>query len=94
MPDRPPGYSKVEAARHPYPLLILNDGQNLFDDALSFSGSSWKAGETAAKLISSGKLPPFLVVGIDHAGPNRSLEYLPVVPGTGPGESVGCRLVN
>ncbi|GAB4823020.1 hypothetical protein N2152v2_010066 [Parachlorella kessleri] len=81
----PPGYSREEASRHPYPLLLLNDGQNLFDDALSFSGSSWRAADTAAELITSGQLPPFVVVGVDHAGPLRSLEYLPYTPGTGPG---------
>lgn len=81
----PPGYSLAEAARHPYPLLVLNDGQNLFDDAMSFSGSSWRAGGTAAKLISRGQLPPFLILGTDHSGPMRSFDYLPYKPGTGPG---------
>lgn len=32
------GYSRASAAREGYPLLLLNDGQNLFDDKLSFSG--------------------------------------------------------
>jgi hypothetical protein len=79
------GYSRQEASRQPYPLLLLNDGQNLFEDALSFSGCSWRAAEAAAELITSGQLPPFLVVGIDHAGANRSGEYLPYKPGSGPG---------
>lgn len=82
---RAAGYSRTEAARHPYPLLLLNDGQNLFDDSLSFSGCSWRAGEAASQLITAGQLPPFLVAGIDHAGPSRSFDYLPYKPGTGPG---------
>ena len=49
-------------------MLYLNDGQNLFDDRLSFSGSSWRAADTAAKLIMAGKLPSFVIVGIDHSG--------------------------
>ena len=70
-PRTPAGYSRTEAARHPLPLLLLNDGQNLFDDRLSFSGCSWRAAEAAAHLITSGQLPPFLLVGIDHAGADR-----------------------
>lgn len=81
----PPGYQGEEAARRPYPLLLLNDGQNLFFDQESFSGRSWGAAETAARLITSGQLPPFIVAGIDHAGPLRSFDYLPYEPGTGPG---------
>ena len=79
------GYSREEAARRPFPILLLNDGQNVFEDALSFSGCSWRAGEAAAALITSGQLPPFLIAGIDHAGPDRSQELLPYKPGTGPG---------
>lgn len=66
-------------------MLYLNDGQNLFDDRLSFSGHSWRVAQTASQLISSGVLPGFVVVGLDHAGARRSAEYTPVKPGTGPG---------
>lgn len=69
----------------PYPVLYLNDGQNLFGDCPTLSGASWEAAQAAAGLIASGKLPPFLLVGLDHAGPLRSLEYTPYKPGTGPG---------
>ena len=37
-----------------WPAVYLDDGQNLFDDALSFSGVSWRAGEAASALIESG----------------------------------------
>jgi predicted alpha/beta superfamily hydrolase len=79
------GYSPIDARQQPYPVLYLNDGQNLFGDCPSLSGSSWNAAHTAAELISSGRLPPFIIVGIDHAGAERSLEYTPCTPGTGPG---------
>jgi hypothetical protein len=49
------------------------------------AGASWQAAEAAAGLITSGKTPPFVIVGIDHAGVRRSLEYTPCKPGTGPG---------
>lgn len=81
----PAGYSKEEGQRHPWPVLYCNDGQNLFGDCKTLSGNSWCVAQTAAGLITSGRLPPFLVVGLDHAGPLRSLEYTPCTPGTGPG---------
>jgi hypothetical protein len=65
--------------------VYLNDGQNLFGDCPTLSGTSWNAADTAAHLIAVGKLPPFAIVGIDHAGPLRSLEYTPCTPGSGPG---------
>ncbi|KAF6258831.1 Alpha/Beta hydrolase protein [Scenedesmus sp. NREL 46B-D3] len=80
----PPGYSSVDAHRAPYPAVYLNDGQNLFGDCATLSGASWGAAGAAAQLIAAGKLPPFVVVGIDHAGPLRSLEYTPCTPGSGP----------
>jgi predicted alpha/beta superfamily hydrolase len=79
----PPGYRKPSAHEPKYPVLYLNDGQNLFEDQLCFSGVSWKAGLTAAALINSGSIPPFLIVGIDHSEGNRSYDYCPYAPGTG-----------
>lgn len=42
-------------------------------------------GETAARAIQEGKLPPFLVVAVDSPGPYRSLNLLPYKPGSGLG---------
>ncbi|GLC43975.1 hypothetical protein PLESTB_000215900 [Pleodorina starrii] len=81
----PPGYSLSDAAREPYPVLYLNDGQNLYGDMPTLSGQSWHAAEAAAGLIAGGALPPFVVVGIDHAGAMRSYDYLPYEPGTANG---------
>jgi hypothetical protein len=81
----PAGYSKEEGQRYPWPVLYCNDGQNVFGDCTTLSGDSWRVAHTAAELIASGRLPPFMVVGLDHAGPLRSLEYTPYTPGSGPG---------
>ena len=51
----------------------------------SLSGSSWDVAATAAAAITSGKLPPFVVVGIDHSGDMRGRDYTPYKPGSGPG---------
>eukprot|EP00884_Botryococcus_braunii_P022083 jgi/Botrbrau1/8559/Bobra.0359s0023.1 len=49
-------------------------------------GATLAGGRTCAHLITSGQLPTFVVVGIDHAGSLRSWDYNPYPPGTGPGE--------
>lgn len=41
-----------------YPVVCLNDGQNLFGDGQgSLSGLDWQAGKTASRLIEEGKIP-------------------------------------
>jgi predicted alpha/beta superfamily hydrolase len=59
-----------------YPVLYLNDGQNLFDPATAFAGVHWQAGETAARLIAEQKIRPLIIVGIDNTK-NRASEYIP-----------------
>ncbi len=71
----PPEYDGWGETR--YPVLYLNDGQNLFDAATAFAGVPWQAGETAGRLIAEKKIPPLIIVGIDHAGKNRVREYIP-----------------
>jgi predicted alpha/beta superfamily hydrolase len=61
-----------------YPVLYLNDGQNLFDPARAFAGVTWGVGDTAAHLVRRGLIPPLIIVGIDHGGSRRAREYLPV----------------
>ena len=60
-----------------YPVFYLNDGQNLFDPATAYIGVDWQVGETAARLIAEGKVPPLMIVGIDNAQKDRAKEYLP-----------------
>lgn len=63
-------------AQERYPVLYLQDGQNLFDNATSFAGE-WRADETAGRLLADGKIRPLILVGIDHAGAERLNEYGP-----------------
>lgn len=73
----PPGYTRQKSKR--YPVLYLNDGQNLFDGATSFiPGKEWRIDETAQALISSRKIEPLIIVGINNAGKERINEYTPV----------------
>jgi predicted alpha/beta superfamily hydrolase len=71
----PPDYEGSPATR--YPVLYLNDGQNLFDPATAFAGVPWQVGETATRLIVEKKIRPLVIVGIDNTGKNRAREYIP-----------------
>jgi enterochelin esterase-like enzyme len=73
----PPGYDEADNAGRHYPVLYLNDGQNLFETSSSFTGVEWQVDETADRLIREGSIAPMLIVGIDNAGKNRIREYMP-----------------
>lgn len=70
----PPGY---EAGRS-YPLLILQDGQNIFDPQIAFvRGQTWRVAETADAVIAAGEVEPLLIAAVHHAGERRIAEYTP-----------------
>ena len=73
----PPGYDDPQNAGRRYPILYLNDGQNLFESATSFTGVEWQVDETADRLIQEGTVPPMIMVGIDNASQDRIREYMP-----------------
>ncbi len=71
----PPGY-RTSFKR--YPVLYMNDGQDLFDKATAtFFPEEWGLDKTVPALIKANKVEPFIVVGIDNPGyAGRSHEYL------------------
>jgi len=72
----PPGYE--ESAEHAYPLLILQDGQNLFDPDTSFiRGQTWRVAETADAVMGAGEAAPVVIVGVANGGEKRLAEYTP-----------------
>ena len=73
----PPGYDDAQNAARQYPVLYLNDGQNLFEPATSFNGVEWQVDETADRLIREQIIPPLIIVGIDNAGKDLVREYMP-----------------
>ena len=73
----PPGYSSPQNDGRRYPVLYLNDGQNLFDPATAFAGIDWHVGESLTRLIDESLAPPIIVVGIDNATIERIREFLP-----------------
>jgi enterochelin esterase-like enzyme len=73
----PPGYDDPANVGHQYPVLYLNDGQNLFEAAIAFGGVEWQVDETADRLIREGVVAPMIVVGVDNTGKSRIREYMP-----------------
>ncbi|WHF53085.1 alpha/beta hydrolase-fold protein [Chryseobacterium gotjawalense] len=58
-----------------YPVIYMQDAQNLFNDANSFSGE-WKIDETLNQLFAEGHKAA-IVVGIENGGAERLNEYSP-----------------
>ena len=80
----PPDYDKSSTR---YPVLYMQDGQNLFDAATSYAGVEWRVDETAQQLIASKAIPPMIIVGIYNGGKERTAEFTP--PGMAGDPSAG-----
>jgi predicted alpha/beta superfamily hydrolase len=88
----PPGYDDPANVQKKYPVLYILDGNSAFDACTAFAHDELHADETLTTLITSGKIPPLIAVGIDNAsdilghtpdgqnldnGEARAREYLP-----------------
>jgi len=61
-----------------FPVLYMQDGQNLFDGHESFvKGEYWRLAESAEAAIAARQIAPLIIVGVHHAGPRRVVEYTP-----------------
>jgi predicted alpha/beta superfamily hydrolase len=73
----PAGYDDRDDRR--YPVLYMQDGQNLFDAERAYiPGQHWKLKEAADAAIGERTAAPMIIVGVDHAGTGRLDEYTPV----------------
>jgi predicted alpha/beta superfamily hydrolase len=75
-----------EGSRDRYPVLYVQDGQNLSDPATAFAGT-WRLTEVLDELAGDGL--ELIVVGVHHKGRERILEYSPFADrryGPGKGE--------
>src|SRR6516225_3318905 len=70
-------FAPVNRNKH-YPVLYMQDGQNLFDEATAVN-HEWKFDETVQFLTGSMRIHPMIVVGVDSASAphQRAIEYLP-----------------
>ena len=57
----PPSY--YDNTYKQYPLLIMHDGQNLFEDSKSAFGA-WKIQDTLNQLIAAGTIQELIIVGV------------------------------
>lgn len=74
----PSSYSDSGSRR--FPVLYLQDGQNLFvRPGPKAQGVRWQADTSAQKLITAKAIPPVILVGVDNAGAGRADDYTPVV---------------
>ena len=62
----PRGYRRFSRQR--YPVLYLQDGQNVFDAATAFSHVEWGVDETAQQLIRKNLIEPIIIVAIANTG--------------------------
>lgn len=71
-----------------YPVLYMHDGQNCFDDALSFGGQSWKVRDSLDLAFGSGSSREIIVVAMSNTAA-RIAEYTPSASPRYPGSGKG-----
>jgi predicted alpha/beta superfamily hydrolase len=70
----PPGYHTHPEAR--FPVLLMHDGQNLFDPGSAYGKVDWGIDEAVTRLSAEGRIPETIVVGVWNS-PLRWREYMP-----------------
>ena len=68
-----------DAGRRHYPVVYMQDGQNLSDPAIAFGGNTWHLEDGLPWLAERGIEP--IVVGIHNTGRGRLAEYSPFEDG-------------
>lgn len=84
----PPTYP---ARDRTYPVVYMQDGQNLFDAATAFGGQEWGVDEILQTLSTEGR--EAIVVGLPHGEAARIAEYNPLPARGGRGEAYLAFLV-
>lgn len=83
-------YNYHETDRH-YPVLYLQDGQNLFDDYAPYG--NWAVDKRLAQLQATGH-GDVIIIAIDHAMDKRIVEYTPTAAQTRFGKGEGSTYVH
>ncbi len=65
---------KYDESNQQYPVLYLQDGQNLFDKATAALGEEWRVDEAALELMEKQEIPSMIIVGIWNTA-DRMDEY-------------------
>jgi alpha-glucosidase len=69
----PPDYNNTDKK---YPVLYMQDGQNLFDQATAFAGE-WGVDKSLNTIFHKGESTGLIVIGIDNGSDTRTYEYSP-----------------
>lgn len=69
----PPGYA---TSRRRYPVIYMQDGQNLFEPGHAYGGQEWGVDETISTMIAQQRNQGAIVVGIWNTN-LRGREYMP-----------------
>ena len=63
-----------------FAVVLMLDGQMLFDPSTTWNGQSWHADAAATAVQRGGRARPFVIVAVPNAGPARHAEYFPQKP--------------
>ena len=69
----PPGYDALVAAGHEFPVLILQDAQNLFGAGAEYG--SWNVEHAIDTEVQAGRVEPVIVLAVPHSYAGRIPEY-------------------
>jgi enterochelin esterase-like enzyme len=58
------------------PLLVMHDGQNLFDGSHAYGGQSWGVAEAVTRLVAAGTIAPIMIAGVWNTA-QRWRDYVP-----------------
>lgn len=72
----PDGYSPQKK----YAVLYMNDGQMLFDSAITWNKMAWNVDDMLTKLMQENKIKEVIVVGVWNRGIKRHPDYFPQKP--------------
>jgi predicted alpha/beta superfamily hydrolase len=72
---RPDAWRRSRTRR--FPVLYLQDGQNVFAHPESALAETWAANLAMDELIRRGEIEPHVIVAVDHRGVHRLSDYSP-----------------
>lgn len=70
----PPGYDR---GRRRYPVIYMQDGQNLFRPGSAVFGTAWAADRAMLVAMRRSRVPAHIIVGVWAPGSDRWRQYLP-----------------
>lgn len=70
----PPSFDENTLKTHKN-IIIMHDGQNLFNAKTSFSGIAWDCHITMDELIVEGAINEWIIIGIEYVTETRIYEY-------------------